>query len=142
MLDDHFSAAVIDVDWHDIATRAALPCTEVDYFGSTGATPTSPDSRRRYRRIRARGQVTVRRGSNTLAGYTIDISPAGVGFYSPIQLFPRERVVVSFTGYGALELQITRCRKIRHQCYSCGGNFTHGNMSPGIYREFLRFLRV
>jgi hypothetical protein len=142
MLDDHFSTTVIDVAWNEIAARAVLPCPEEDYFGSTGATPTSPDTRRRYRRIRARGHITVKRGSNTLAAYIIDISPAGVGFYSPVQLFPRERVVVSFDGYGALELQISRCRKIRHQCYSCGGNFTHGNMSPGVYREFLRFLKV
>lgn len=133
---------MIDVPWDDIATRAMLPCAEEDYFGTTGASPTSPDSRRRYRRIRARGQVAVQRGSNALAAYLVDISPAGVGFYSPVQMYPRERVIVSFEGYGALELQMTRCRKIRHQCYSCGGNFTHGNMSPGVYREFLRFLKL
>ena len=142
MLDDHFSSTVIDVDWSQIETRAALPCTEEDYFGVTGATPTSPDSRRQYRRIRARGQVTVKRGSATLAAYIVDISPAGVGFYSPVQLFPRERVVVSFTGYGAFDLQMLRCRKVRNQCYSCGGRFIQGNMSPGVYREFLRFLKI
>lgn len=142
MLDNHLSSTVIDVAWDEITMRAALPCPREDYFKVIGATPTSPDSRRQYRRIRARGQVAVKRGSATLAAYVVDVSPAGVGFYSPLQLFPRERVVVSFAGYGALDLQMLRCRKVRNQCYSCGGRFIQGNMSLGVYREFLRFLKI
>jgi hypothetical protein len=142
MLDEHFSTAVIDVDWKNVATRAQLPCTEDDYFGSTGATPTSPDSRRSYRRIRARGQVLIQRGSNTLAGYTVDVSPAGIGFYSPLQLYPKERVTVAFDGYGSFELQMSRCRRVRQHCYSCGGTFIRGNMGPSAYRELLRYLKV
>lgn len=142
MLDEHFSAAVMDVAWHNVSQRAVLPCAEEDYFGESGATPTSPDSRRRYRRIRARGPLVIQRGGEALAGYTMDVSPAGIGFYSPLQLYPKERVIVAFEEFGCLELQITRCRRIRRQCYSCGGLFVHGNMGPSAYREFLRFLKV
>lgn len=142
MLDNHFSSPIIDVTWDEIATRAVLPCPHEDYFGAIGATPTSPDSRRQYRRIRARGEVVVKRGSATLAAYVVDVSPAGIGFYCPLQLFPRERVVISFAGYAALDLQMLRCRKVRDRCFSCGGRFIQGNMSPGVYREFLRFLKI
>lgn len=142
MLADNLSAAIDSNGWQELSNRAELPCTEDDYFGTTGASPTSPDSRRSYRRIRVRGRLEVRRGSESLGAYTIDVSPAGVGFYSPVQLYPKERVTVVFDGYGDLELQISRCRRVRKQCYSCGGMFTEGKMSPGIYREFLRFLKV
>ena len=84
----------------------------------------------------------MRRGSESLGTYTIDVSPMGVGFYSPVQLYPRERVTVDFGSYGEMELQILRCRRLRKQCYSCGGTFTVGKMSPGTYREFMRFLKV
>jgi hypothetical protein len=142
MLDDNFSATLVDCSWNDITTRATLPCTEKDYFGTSGASPTSPDSRRRYRRIRVRGQIAVRRGSETLGAYAIDVSPVGSGFYSPVQLYPKERVTVHFEGRGPLEIQITRCRRVRQQCYSCGGMFVQGSMNPATYREFLRVLKV
>lgn len=142
MLDDHFSATVTDVAWDELTSQAKLPCAEEDYFGTSGASPTSPDSRRRYRRIRVRGRISVRRGSETLGAYTIDVTPAGTGFYSPVQLYPKEKVTVVFADYGPLEVQITRCRRIRQHCYSCGGMFEQGSMSPGTYGEFLRILKV
>jgi hypothetical protein len=142
MLADNLSAAVDIERWQELSNRAELPCTEDDYFGTAGASPTSPDSRRSYRRIRIRGRLVVRRGSESLGAYTIDVSPAGVGFYSPVQLYPKERVTVIFDGYGDLELQISRCRRIRKQCYACGGTFIEGKMTPGTYREFLRYFKV
>ena len=142
MLADNLSAAVDAEGWQELSNRAELPCAEDDYFGTSGASPTSPDSRRSYRRIRVRGRLEVRRGSESLGAYTIDVSPAGVGFYSPVQLYPKERVTAVFDGYGNLELQIARCRRVRKQCYACGGTFIEGKMSPGIYREFLRYLKV
>ena len=128
--------------WENVHARAELPCAEEDYFGISGASPTSPDSRRRYRRIRVRGHVAVKRGSETLGAYTIDVSPMGTGFYSPIQLYPKERVTVMFAGYGPLEVQISRCRRVRPKCYACGGMFLQSSMNPAAYREFLRVLKV
>jgi hypothetical protein len=142
MLADNLSAAVDTEAWQELSNWAELPSSKDDYFGTSGASPTSPDSRRSYRRIRIRGRLEVRRGSESLGAYTIDVSPAGIGFYSPVQLYPQERVTAVFNGFGDLELQVSRCRRVRKQCYSCGGIFTGGKMSPGNYREFLRFLKV
>jgi hypothetical protein len=142
MLDQNLSAPLVDGPWTSISMRAALPCTEEVYFGSSGATPTSPDSRRRYRRLRVRGKAAVRRGSETLGAYASDVSPIGIGFFSPVQLFPKERVVVTIEDGEPSELVITRCRRVRPRCYSCGGTFRNGTMGPGVYREFLRLLKI
>jgi hypothetical protein len=142
MLDQNLSTQLADGPWTSISMRAALPCTEEVYFGSSGATPTSPDSRRRYRRLRVRGKAAVQRGSETLGAYASDVSPVGIGFFSPVQLFPKERVVVTIEDGEPSELVITRCRRVRHQCYSCGGTFRNGTMGPGVYREFLRVLKI
>jgi hypothetical protein len=142
MLDQNLSTQLADGPWTSISMRAALPCTEEVYFGSSGATPTSPDSRRRYRRLRVRGKAAVQRGSETLGAYANDVSPIGIGFFSPVQLFPKERVIVTIEDGEPSELVITRCRRVRHQCYSCGGTFRSGTMGPGVYREFLRVLKL
>jgi hypothetical protein len=142
MLDQNLSAQLVDDPWTSISMRAALPCTEEVYFGSSGATPTSPDSRRRYRRLRVRGKAAVQRGSETLGAYASDVSPIGIGFFSPVQLFPKERVVVTIEDGEPSELVITRCRRVRPRCYSCGGTFRNGTMGPGVYREFLRVLKL
>jgi hypothetical protein len=142
MLDQNLSAPLVDDPWTSVSMRAALPCTEEVYFGSSGATPTSPDSRRRYRRLRVRGKAAVQRGSETLGAYASDVSPIGIGFFSPVQLFPKERVVVTIEDGEPSEIVITRCRRVRPRCYSCGGTFRNGTMGPGVYREFLRVLKL
>lgn len=141
MLDQHLSTQLDDL-WNDLNVRAALPCTEEAYFGSSGATPTSPDSRRRYRRLRVRGRAAVKRGGETLGAYASDVSPGGIGFFSPVQLFPKEKVFVTIEDCDPMELVITRCRRVRPQCYSCGGTFRNGTMGPGPYHELLRLLKV
>src|SRR5262245_571086 len=98
MLDQHLSTQLVDDPWASRTVKAALPCTEEAYFGASGATPTSPDSRRRYRRLRVRGRAAVGRGSETLGAYASDVSPGGIGFFSPVQLFPKEKVVVTIEG--------------------------------------------
>jgi hypothetical protein len=142
MLDQHLSAQLVDDLWGNLSAKAALPCTEEVYFGASGATPTSPDSRRRYRRLRVRGRAAVQRGSETLGSYASDVSPGGIGFFSPVQLFPKEAVVVTIEDCEPIKLTITRCRRVRKQCYSCGGTFVKGTMGPGIYHEFLRQLKI
>ena len=142
MLDYHLSATVTDALWHGIHHRAELPCGAEDYFAVTGATPTSPDSRRRFRRVRVRGRAAVRWGSELLGVYTIDVSPAGIGFFSPIQLFPKERVTIMIEECDPKELVIRRCRRGGKACYACGGEFTGGSLGPGPYRELLHLLKA
>jgi hypothetical protein len=142
MLDQNLSTQLVDGPWTSISMRAALPCPEEVYFGSSGATPTSPDSRRRYRRLRVRGRAAVQRGSETLGAYASDVSPGSIGFFSPVQLFPKEKVIVTIEDCDPMELVITRCRRVRPQCYSCGGTYRHGTMGPGAYHEFLRLLKI
>lgn len=142
MLDQHLSTQLIDGPWAKLRVRAELPCTEEAYFGASGATPTSPDSRRRYRRLRVRGRAAVQRGSEALGAYASDVSPGGIGFFSPVQLFPKEKVTVTIEDCEPMELTITRCRRVRQQCYSCGGTFRTGTMGPGTYHELLRQLKI
>ena len=99
-----------------------------------------PDSRRSHHRLQVRGQAAMRH-SGTLSGvYIVDVSPKGVGLYSPMQLLPKTQVVLICDQWEELPLTIRRCQRLRDTCYLCGTCFLEGPMSSADYRDFLRQL--
>ena len=78
------------------------------------------DSQRRYNRTYLRGIGILHCEEQDLAVYLKDLSRMGVGFYSPVQLFPGDWVELQLTGKKLLKLQITRCLRIRDRCFDCG----------------------
>jgi hypothetical protein len=142
MLGFNLSASVNDQLWNALPTRTKLPLDERDYLAGNDRTVDPHDARRRFRRVSVRGRAAMRHKDQYFGVYTIDVSPMGLSFFGPRQLFPKEVVELTIEEYDKLTVEIRRCRRTGEDCYQCGGVFTTGPMSPSIYRKFLQSLIV
>ena len=115
--------AVSKQAWSRLTERADLPCSPDQYFDPAGPLPSCTDSRRRFHRIHLRSVAIIWRQGKALAGYSRDVSRMGVGFYSPVQLFPGDTVSFGLPGKPPICLEITRCVRRRQRCYECGSVF-------------------
>ena len=141
MFDHQFSVSVSDQAWDSAESHAVLSQATEEFFTESGAASLVDDSRRSYRRVLARGRAIVIRGKERLGVFTNDVSPMGIGFYSPVQFFPKEKITMYFEESDPIVLINRRCMRTDLRCYSCGGIFEKGPMSPGMYRSFLDELR-
>ncbi len=137
MLDISLSATVSDQVWDSAAAHTTLSQSAENFFAEQGAVPVAENTRRRYRRVFVRGRGVIVQGDKQYGAYTIDVSPMGIGFFSPIQLFPKQIIALFFEESGIRQLVVRRCVRTGPQCYSCGGDFVEGPMAPGAYRDFL-----
>jgi hypothetical protein len=129
MLDINHDKQLIEALWESAASKVRL--TESDqkmFFEQHGAMALFHDNRRAYHRYFMRGKAVVLRGDATLAGYTKDVSRQGIGFLSPVQLMPKERVKLRLPT-AQLSLEIARCRRVDQGCFECGGRFA---LEPGL----------
>lgn len=142
MLDLNLSTSVNDQLWNTLPTRAKLPLTETDFLSGNDKKIDPHDARRRFHRVRVRGRAALRHKDKFYGVYTLDVSPMGMSFFSPFQLFPKEVVELSIEEYDKLTVEVRRCRRSSDGCYMCGGVFVTGHMSPSQYRQFLQSLVV
>lgn len=126
MLDLCNSRELIESHWQSLELRAALPCSEREYWGHSGPMRVQYDSQRRYHRYYLREIGVVQSSGQDLAIYTKDVSRIGVGFYAPVQLFPCDRVELQLPGKKPLALEIARCLRIRDCCFECGTVYSSG----------------
>ena len=142
MLDYRLSVTVSDQAWNSASAHAALPKPSEDFFAEYGATSVAENTRRRYRRMRVRGRAIAYRGSDQYGVFTNDVSPVGIGFFSPVQLLPKEEIEIFFEEFQQLQVEIRRVVRTDQQCFFCGGEFLSGPMPPGAYQSFLTHLKV
>jgi len=135
MLDLRNSRELIESHWNSLDLRAELPCAEKEYWDRSGPMRVQSDSQRRYHRYYLREIGVVHRDGQDLAVYAKDVSRMGVGFYSPIQLFPCDWVELQLPGKKTLTLQITRCLRIRARCFECGTVYSSNTEHPGRSRQ-------
>jgi hypothetical protein len=110
--------------WETVERKAKLPeRLRRDFFDPTGPTSISHECKRSFHRFYLRAAAIVRRESTLLGGYTLDVSRQGIGFLSPVQLFPLERVELQLPSGASYRLEIARCRRIDRDCFACGGRF-------------------
>ncbi len=120
MLDLRNSRELIEYHWQSLDVRAELPCSKKEYWDRSGPMCVQTHSQRRYHRYYLREMGIVHRQGQDLAIYAKDVSRMGIGFYSPIQLFPCDWVQLQLPGKKPLSLQVTRCLRIRDRCFECG----------------------
>jgi hypothetical protein len=109
--------------WEASEKRVSLPETmEEQFFQSQGPTPLYYDNRRSYHRFFMRGKAVLTRGDKQIGTFTKDVSRQGVGFLSPVQLLPQERVRLRVPT-AELNLQVARCRRVTEGCFDCGAKF-------------------
>ena len=141
MHDFKLSVTVSDQQWESAIAHASVSEPDEEFFSEHGASPMTSNTRRRYRRVLARGRALAVRGDDRYGVLINDVSPMGVGFFSPVPFLPKEIITLSFEQSDQLSVEIRRCYRTDNQGYSCGGNFQTGPMSPRIYKDFLDDLR-
>jgi hypothetical protein len=132
MLDIDDATTLSEADWHELPSRAELPCTWKEYAASGGGTATKPDSTRKFCRVALPSIAIVWADDNWHAAYAKDVSKIGMGFYSPIQFLPRARVRVWLPGHSLLRVRIARCRRLKDNCFECGGLFEAADKTPRL----------
>jgi len=114
---------MIDPAWEGTDAKVQLPeALRETFFSPQGPLPTHFENKRQYHRYYLRGKAVLKRGDQVLGTYTKDVSRQGVGFYSPVQLLPKERVQLRLPTV-ELSLEVTRCRRIAKDCFECGARF-------------------
>lgn len=93
--------------------------------------PAFPSDMRRFARITMRSDAicevlptlnAIERSHGLVKVHTKDISKCGVAFLMPMQMYPREQVIL-WTRSGKLRCEIKRCVKVRDKCYEVGAEF-------------------
>ena len=124
MLDiDANRSDVIDAAWETLESKALLPEDADTFFARRGPAPMMENSQRRFHRYFARTKALLRIEGVTHGVYIRDISRNGIGFVSPVQLFPRQHVDVQLLGNRHLVLENVRCRRLAPQSYESGAKF-------------------
>ncbi|TWT88963.1 hypothetical protein Mal64_24540 [Pseudobythopirellula maris] len=141
MLDVALSTEVDDGAWGSLAARASLPIDSEIYYNveCNGLTP--EESRRRFRRVPIRGRAVLVRGQSRYGVYAVDVSPMGIGVYSPKQLFPKECVTIFIADREPIDLALRRCKREAPNAYLCGLVFPTGPLGPSQYRNFINSMR-
>lgn len=138
MLDFKLSTTVSPEIWN-----ALDQCVSDEFFSTTLAqhSKAEVESRRRFQRITCSGQAIVKHEDKIYGVFTSDVSPMGIGFFNPIQLFPKTQVKLGFEGHDPIFLQISRCRRVEKGCYECGAVYAKGPLSAGQYKELVTSLK-
>jgi hypothetical protein len=109
--------------WELTEVKVQIPSPLADGFLTTqGPAATYFDDKRAYQRFFLRGKAVLKRSGSLMGAYTKDVSRQGVGFLSPVQLMPRERVKLSLPS-AELQLEVSRCRRVDKDCFDCGARF-------------------
>ena len=109
--------------WNSLPIRADLPCSPDKYLDKSGPLGVLRESRRGYHRFYLRTIALLRCDGNEYAAYCKDLSRMGIGFFSPVQLFPGDVISLEIPGNKPLRLEVARCIRIRERCYECGSQF-------------------
>ncbi len=134
MLDLRNTRELIECHWNSLSLRSELPCSEEEYWNQSGPVKVQVDTQRRYNRTYLRGIGILHCKERDLAVYVKDLSRMGIGFYSPVQLFPCDWVELQLPGNKLLSLQITRCLRIRDRCFDCGTVYGFSADNSGLTR--------
>lgn len=137
MYDYQLSVTVSDQQWASTSAHVNVAQTNKEFFAQFGAEPEACNSRRQFRRVRARGRAIALLGELSYGILTDNVSRFGFGFYSPVPILPKQKLSLCFEQAEPVELTIRRCYRTDNQGYSCGGVFAEGPMTPRDFRDFL-----
>jgi hypothetical protein len=109
--------------WEMTEAKVQLPYPLVNGFlKSPGPTSVYFDDKRSFQRFFLRSKAVLKRRGSLLGALTKDVSRRGVGFLSPVQLMPREKVQLTLAS-AELKLEVSRCRRVDQGCFDCGAKF-------------------
>ena len=123
MLEVDYGKKLMEELWEATPTKVQLSGAAAEqFFDVRGAMPLYHNNMRSYHRYYMRGKAVLKRGKALLGTYTKDVSRQGVGFLSPVQLLPKEKVLLRLPTT-ELSLQVARCQRLDQGCFECGARF-------------------
>lgn len=122
MLEFDNGQKLMDELWEMVEAKVSPDLLGADFYAAHGPAHGHNENQRAYHRYFMRGKAILKREKSIVGGYTKDVSRQGVGFLSPVQLMPKERVKLRLPVV-ELGLEVTRCRRIGKDCFECGGKF-------------------
>jgi hypothetical protein len=129
MLEGDYSETLNTLLQH-LPTNVWLPAGWEEAPRSAGK-PSLPGDRRRYARVPLQTEAVceilptlpaIERPHGLMKVYTKDISRGGVAFLTPLQLYPKERILLWMSN-GKLACEVMRCSKLGEKCYEIGAAF-------------------
>ncbi len=120
---EQFRELVDSLEW-----EIELPIEWRDYFDVRGQIPSFVDDERNNQRLRVRTHGVLwfdqslpflSRTIRPVGIYTRDFSRQGVGFLSPFEIYPEERVRLVLPTFW-VQLLVVRTRRITSKCYEVG----------------------
>ncbi len=116
--------------WQELPVRTQLPWSWRKYLTDLGLGRAWPETRRQYERAPLRVPVILRAADVDYAAYTKDISRLGAGFFSPINLLPKQPVELRMLNGKSMTVRVARCRRLGPQCFECGSLFELASKKP------------
>ena len=120
MLDVSSSQEVTEI-WTSLDSRVQLSQELTGLLGRVGRIRSRED--RSHQRHELRSKAILNYAGKLHGVYLKDCSRSGMGFLSPIQLFPLDQIVLKAENKRSYVIQIARCRRVQANCYECGGTF-------------------
>ncbi|MBW3600254.1 MAG: PilZ domain-containing protein [Planctomycetes bacterium] len=90
---------------------------------NSGSLPVAPHERRQHPRFYFWRRAILEQGGRQFAGFTRDLSKAGIRLLSPVQLFPCDETHVILESGQTFRVSIRRCLRLADDCYECGAEF-------------------
>lgn len=126
MLDERDARKIDRRMWKCVDIVAQLPIPHREFFRRSGATPASQFGRRSFHRFHCPGEAVLTWREMTLGVYTVNVSRQGMGLITPVQLFPKDQVVLQLWDGSSCRLEVARCRRLGIESYECGCRFVIG----------------
>lgn len=113
---------------HAVPWDIELPIQWIDYFEQRGEVPSFPSDARSNQRLKVRTHGAMwfekslpmcPRQGKPIGVYTKDFSRHGIGFLSPVELYPEECVRLVLPTFWT-RLRVMRARRITSHCYEIG----------------------
>ena len=127
MLEEHYST-----EFHELIRctnwEIELPIEWTGYFDDRGEIASYANDERSNQRLKVRTHGVLAfdrtlpfcpRSKVPVGIYTRDFSKNGVGFLSPLQIYPAEQVRILLPTFW-VELEVMRARRITSKCYELG----------------------
>ncbi|TWT31268.1 hypothetical protein KOR34_46440 [Posidoniimonas corsicana] len=130
MLDAGDEQSVIDTLWTAAELYAEVPAQDRRSWQNNATTPTRFDSRRTYGRYTYGRRSILLLDGKTHGVYVNDVSRNGIGFFSPVQLFPGHKYWLVLPGPKKAQVDIRRCRRVGESSYRCGAAFVDSEFTP------------
>ena len=122
MLDLSHETALSEQLWQALESRTLLPESLQGHLQKHGDVVTA-NCQRRYARTPLNRIAIALVGDQRHACFAKDLSRMGIGFYSPVNLLPKQVLQLWLPSGKTVPLRVTRCWRMATACYEIGTIF-------------------